>query len=141
MTTRSELQCGKDFRINPDTNDVIINYKDDFNIISYYENLKQAIIHRLKTNQGELRYHPNYGSKLHTLVGQVGNALLLTRARQYTREALLQEPRINTIKTIKAYYKTSLKNEMGIEITVTPIGSQSNPLNIVYDFIIGGDGI
>lgn len=136
--TSSEIYCGIDFRMNLDTDDIEINSKDDFSLIQYYENLKQAIINRLRTKQGELALHPNYGSQLHELIGKVGNSLVLSEAKQYTREALLQEPRINIINSIKTRFQEgSNKQIIQIEINVTPIGEDSDPLNIIWDYFLG----
>lgn len=135
--TLPQKYCGIDFRMNMDTDDIFITPKDDFSTISYYENLTQAVINRLRTRQGELSLHPNYGSLLHNLLGQKGNSLVLSEAQQYTREALLQEPRIKTISSIKASFKEgSNKQEIVIEIKIVPIGEQVDALNIVWDFFL-----
>jgi len=135
--TSSELYCGKDLKLNNNGEDVMIDYKDDFIIVSYYDNLKQAIINRLKTNQGELSQHPEYGSNLKTLIGQKNSSLILSEARQMVREALLQEPRINEIKNISVKYTDTTKQTILIDIKFTPIGSTNSVLNLIYPYFIG----
>lgn len=137
MVTSSQIYCGIDFRINKETNDMLITSRDDFNLVKYYDNLEQAILSRLRIKQGELTNHPNYGSQLHNLIGLVGNSLVLSEARQYIREALLQEPRINTINSIKTSFKEGSNRQIVvININVTPIGNVANSLNIVWNFFL-----
>ena len=137
MTTSSEIYCGKDLRFNNESEDITFNYKDDFSTISYYDNLNQAIINRLKTAQGELSLHPNYGSKLNSLIGKGSTGLLLTEAKQYVRAALLQEPRINTINSISTKYKDySNRQTIEISINITPIGNSAEPLNLTWDYFL-----
>ena len=135
--TSSQVYCGIDFRLNNDQDDTMITSNQDFNLITYYDNLKQAIINRLRTGQGSLSLHPNYGSQLNELIGKNGNALILSEARQYVREALLQEPRISRINTIKTNFQEGSNNQIVvIQINVTPIGNNAEALNIIWDFFL-----
>ena len=137
--TSSQVYCGIDFRLNNDQDDTMITSNQDFNLITYYDNLKQAIINRLRTGQGSLSLHPNYGSQLNELIGKNGNALILSEARQYVREALLQEPRISRINTIKTNFQEGSNNQIVvIQINVTPIGNNAEALNIIWDFFLWG---
>jgi len=135
--TTSQLMSGIDFYLNPDSNDIEINSKDDFRVIQYYNNLQQAIIDRLQTKQGEIVLHPNYGSQLHLLMGRIGNSLILSEAKQFVKEALLQEPRISKINKIKVRFKeNSSRQVVLIDIIFTPIGTNVQPLNIVYSYFL-----
>ncbi len=135
----SELRCGIDFRMNFDNDDIIISSKDDFSTIKYYDNLKQAIINRLRTPKGSLTEHPYYGSQLHELIGTKVSSLTLVEAEQYSREALLQEPRIKRINSIKTNFQSGTNMQaILIEISVTPLGQDSEPLNMVWPYIITG---
>jgi len=139
MVTIAQQKMGKDLFINDD-NSLSFNYKNDFQLSNYYDNLKQAIINRLRTYQGELSLHPNYGSELNKIIGKPGDTLLLSEARQYVREALLQEPRISTIDLIGASFKNNTnKQVIEFNITITPIGDIAQPLNLIYDFFITGE--
>lgn len=135
----SLTRLGRDIFINHiDDNDVRISPQNDFRVVTYRDNLRQAILSRLKTNRGELTLHPEYGSRLSLLIGQVPNQFVLGLARQHVREALLQEPRIQSIDSIKARFTDTLMTTMSIEIIVTPIESEQ-PLNIVFPFILTGE--
>jgi phage baseplate assembly protein W len=135
MTTNSELYCGIDLDISSE-NDLIISPQQDFKTKKYYNNLEQAIINRLRTQQGELLQHPNYGSQLKKLIGQKNNDLILSEIRQFVREALLQEPRINEIKSIQPNFRENSNDTIEIHISVTPIGNVKDVLNLVWDFFI-----
>lgn len=65
-------------------------------------NLAQAIINRLLTRRGELAQlgHPEYGSRLHELVGELNNLRLRALAELYIRDCLAQESRIEKVRYV-----------------------------------------
>ena len=67
----------------------------DVQTVTGRENLAQAIVNRLLTRRGELTGlgHPDYGSRLHLLVGELNNARTRGLAELYIRDSLAQEPR------------------------------------------------
>ena len=139
MADLTLTRLGIDIMVNHiDDNDVKISPQNDFRVVSYRDNLKQAVLSRLKTARGELTLHPEYGSRLHLLLGQTPNTFVLGLAKQHVREALLQEPRIKTIDSIKCRYTDTLMTILSIEVIVTPIDSEQ-PLNIIFPFILTGE--
>jgi hypothetical protein len=60
------------------------------------ENLAQAVILRLLTPRGELAPlgHPDFGSRLHELIGQENNTARRNLAKLFILEALKLEPRV-----------------------------------------------
>lgn len=66
------------------------------------ENLAQAIINRLLTRRGELAQlgHPEYGSRLYELVGELNNLRLRALAELYIRDCLAQESRIEKVRYV-----------------------------------------
>jgi len=134
-----EEYLGRDIMLTS-LNDISIGTNDDFAIIFYENNLKQAIIDRLRTAQGELTLHPNYGSRLHELLGANSTDDTLVWARMFTREALLQEPRIEKILSVTAEYKEESMGEViEISISVQPI-QDLDKLNMVFSLFLTGDG-
>ncbi len=130
-----EEYLGRDIFLNA-KNDIVINSKQDLTQIRYYENLKQAIINRLRTSFGELELHPNYGCRLNELIGTNPNELTLPIAKMHVREALLQEPRIEEIINIKPSFREGTnKQVIDIDIVVKPI-KQLEVLNLVYSLFI-----
>ena len=138
MVDIAQARLGVDLLIQHATDDVRISSGNDFKIIQYQDNLSQAVISRVKTLRGELELHPDYGSRLPLLVGQVPNDFTLQLARQHVREALLQEPRIKSIDSIKVSYVNVLKDTMQVDIMVTPIDSEQT-LNIIFPYFITGE--
>lgn len=70
-----------------------------FSTVSGRKNLVQAILNRLHTRQGELAEigHPDYGSRLYELVGELNNDRTRRRAELYIRQCLAQEARIDEV--------------------------------------------
>jgi phage baseplate assembly protein W len=89
-------------------------------------NLIQAIINRLLTRQGELAQlgHPEYGSRLYQLIGELNNNRTRALAEVYIRESLAQEPRVEEIRSITfAPPSRGLTRSMlEIMIAVKPVG-------------------
>lgn len=75
----------------------------DVMAISGRENVAQAILNRLYTRQGELSElgHPDYGSRLYELVGELNNTRTRALAERYIRESLSQEPRIQEVAAVE----------------------------------------
>src|SRR6476646_8050572 len=78
----------------------------DFETVDGRGNLGQAVVLRLSTPRGELTElgHPEYGSRLHELLGAQNSETRRGLAKLFVLEALAQEPRIEKV----------------IEVTVTP---------------------
>lgn len=125
-------QLGVDIKLNID-NDIQFNYQDDFVLVDDVNNLIQAITTRIQTGLTELELHLLYGSRIPVVIGSGATTNLLTLIEQATREALYQEPRIQSIITISAVFKTDQEVTIGIE--VLPI-NQEEPLNIIFPFFL-----
>ena len=89
-------------------------------------NLTQAILNRLLTRQGELAKlgHPDYGSRLHQLIGELNNSRTRILAEVYIREALAQESRIEEVTSVTAAAPSRGLNRDLLEMTigVKPVG-------------------
>jgi len=139
MAVTFEQRLGIDILLNVvSTDDTEIGANNDFKQAIGTSNLNQAIINRIRTIRGELTLHPDYGSRLPNLIGTIPNEFTLGLARQHVREALLQEPRIDTIDSISVTYTDSSMKVLSIDIIVTPINSEE-PLNIVFPFGLTGE--
>lgn len=84
---------------------------NDFAVASGHKNLEQAIIVRLLTPRGELAPlgHPEFGSRLHELIGRENTDTTRNLVKLFILEALQLEPRIQS----------------KVEVTVT--AAQENP--------------
>jgi phage baseplate assembly protein W len=110
----------------------------DLATIKGLDNLAQAIINRLMTRQGELAAlgHPNYGSRLHKLVGEQNNQRSQALAELYIRECLAQEPRITEVlEIIFVTPKTVFeRNTLKITINIKPVGTDNpSPVSIALN--------
>jgi phage baseplate assembly protein W len=67
------------------------------------ENLAQAIIMRLLTPRGELAAlgHPEYGSRIHELIGRENTTTQRNLLKLYALEALQLEPRVAKVVELK----------------------------------------
>lgn len=103
-------------------------------------NLAQAIVNRLLTRKGELAKlgHPDYGSRLHTLIGELNNTRTCSLADLYIRECLKQEPRIQAITQLTFLPSRSGDQEsLQVTIAVKPAGQADN-LTVNLSLNLGG---
>ncbi len=113
--------------------------KQDIASVSGRDNLVQALNLRLNARKGELRElgHPNYGSRLHTLLGKLNNTVNRKLLEAYTRECLRQEPRVKDIIHIDVEPSKTEPGSVSVHAAVKPIESPE-PLNLVFPFHFEG---
>ena len=80
-------------------------YRDDqvdFDMAEGPGCLQQALVLRLLTPQGSLAdlAHPDYGSRLYLLIGEIDGAVTRARAKTYVLEALAAERRLEKILAV-----------------------------------------
>lgn len=78
--------------------------------------------------------HPDFGSRLHLLIGELLNAQNIARARAYIREALRADPRF-TLRSIEISRNAADPNAIMVQIEIDP------EARLVFDLIslINGD--
>ena len=142
MSEKGEL--GKDLKLRFDKLEIelgadLATDKGDFETVSDEQNLVQAILHRLTTEEGELYDigHADYGSRLHELIGEPNNARTREMLMNLVKECLAEEPRILEVTDIKVTPNQYDLNRLDIEITVLPIG-KSTLLGVSYPFNLEG---
>ncbi len=128
---------GKDLKLRFDRlgADLTVTTEGDLDTVSNEDNLAQAIIARLTTEEGELQDvgHADYGSRLYELIGEINNETTRERIKAVVLDCLTQEPRIKEVVSIDVRTRPHDLNRVDIDITVLPIGS-STYLTIVYPF-------
>lgn len=74
----------------------------DLGLVDGRQNLTQAILNRFYTRCGELTAlgHPDYGSRLYLLLGEINNVRTRKLAEFYIRECLAQESRVQQVLDI-----------------------------------------
>lgn len=101
------------------------------------ENLKQALLLRFLTPVGELAAlgHRDYGSRLHTLIGERNNETNRNRAKLYVLEALVAEPRVEKVLAVDVLTRRSEPTRLDIHVTVKVV-DHDTPLNLVFPFFL-----
>lgn len=130
-------QIGKDLKLRFDQlgADLTVTSRGDLDTVSNEDNLAQAIISRLTTEEGELHDvgHADYGSRLYELIGEPNNERTRERIKAVVQDCLIRESRIKEVVSIDTKADPYDTHRVDIEITVIPIGS-SNFLTLVYPF-------
>jgi len=99
-----------------------VDESGDLTLVSGRDNLKQAINHRVRTDMGELIYHPGYGCKLQRRKGRKNNAVVVLLGRMDIQESLKQETRLKSINSITV---TAEGDVLSVQANVTPISGDS----------------
>jgi phage baseplate assembly protein W len=97
----------------------------DFVTSDGFENLAQAVILRLLTPRGELAAlgHPEYGSRVHELIGQENNTTKRNLLRLFILEALKNEPRVEKVVELKVDPSPGLRSTVDVLLRVKPVGA------------------
>ncbi|MFH1860616.1 MAG: hypothetical protein ABH870_06355 [bacterium] len=112
------------------------NQVNDLALVTKHDNLVQALTVRLLTPKGALAKlgHPNYGSRLHELIGELNNVRTRGIAKLYCKETILQDPRVEEILGIEV--KSVARNRVDVFVELLPI-NEAKPLNLVFPFLTG----
>lgn len=89
------------------------------------ENLAQAVILRLLTPRGELAAlgHPEYGSRVHELIGRENNAAGRNLLKLHILEALKLEPRVEKVAELKVEPSPGAHSTVDVLLRVKPVGA------------------
>jgi hypothetical protein len=102
------------------------------------DNATQAVIHRIKTVQGELAPlgHADYGSRHHSLIGQPNSLKNQNLVKLYILQALALEPRIEKILSVTVV-EDPQPDVVTISISLSFIGAPT-PTDLVVPFNLAG---
>jgi phage baseplate assembly protein W len=138
---KGEKKLGKDLRLRFDHigADLVATRGGDFDTVAKEDNLVQAIISRLSTDEGELvdLGHADYGSRLFELMGEVNNATTRQRLKAEVQGCLSQETRIERIVNVAVAPHPKDAHRVDIDITVLPVETNVY-LKISYPFRLEG---
>jgi len=111
----------------------------DLETLTALDNLRQALLLRFLTPQGEMEVlgHPTYGSRLYELLGELNIERTHNRAKMYVLQALAMEPRVAKVLSVKVTQNRAVRDQMDVDIWLTPIFSDT-PLNLVFPFFLEG---
>lgn len=130
--TKSSRDPGNDLSTR-----VRVDSQVDLDILSRNENLVQALLLRFLTPVGELTLlgHPDYGSRLFELIGELNTETNRNKAKLFTLEALKAEPRVKEIRSVVVTQSPRDRAQMDIKVSLLPIDSDTL-LNLVFPFFL-----
>jgi phage baseplate assembly protein W len=87
------------------------------------ENLRQALTLRLLTPQGALTAlgHPEYGSRLHELIGERNDAATRNRAKMAVLQAIAADPRVAAVLSVDTAASATDPSQLDIVATVQAV--------------------
>jgi phage baseplate assembly protein W len=112
---------------------------EDLDMVTRVDNLSQALLLRFLTETGELAAlgHPDYGSRLFELMGELNTETNRNRAKLFVLEALQAEPRVKEIRSVVVTQNRSDPTRMDIKVSLLPVDSNTL-LNLVFPFFLEG---
>jgi len=109
----------------------------DLDTLGTADNLVQALLLRFLTPVGALALlgHPDYGSRLEELIGELNNETNRNRAKLYTLQALQAEPRVKEVRSVTVTQSLRDRTRMDIKVSLLPVDSDTL-LNLVFPFFL-----
>lgn len=103
------------------------------------ENLQQALLLRFLTEVGELAHlgHPDYGSRLHELIGEPNTPGTRDRAKLYALQALTAEPRVAEVRTVAVTTDPRDRTRIDVQAAVVAV-DRATELNLVFPIQLTG---
>ena len=135
MTTERETLFGNDLQLADRAGglDLTATYSGDLNLAEGNDNIVQALTLRLSVRRGELALlgWPDYGSRLHELIGEPNNTRTHLKAMAFARRAVEEDPRVVEVIDIQTQVLPGERNVLRLLLDVQMIDTQ-NPLNLVF---------
>jgi phage baseplate assembly protein W len=109
----------------------------DLETLTGVENFQQALLLRFLTPVGELAAlgHPDYGSRLFELIGELNTQTNRNRAKLYVLQALAAEPRVKKVQSVTVKQSAKDPTEIDIDVWLLAIDSDT-PINLVFPFFL-----
>ena len=97
---------------------------EDIGVVDGLDNLHQAVFLRLLTPLGELAPlgHPDYGSRLHELIGDRNTETRRNLARLFILQALEREPRVDEVLGVETAVDPAHREGVRVTLRVRPAG-------------------
>ena len=111
----------------------------DLETLAGADNLKQALLLRFLTPAGELALlgHPQYGSRLFELLGELNTDTTRNRAKLYVLQALAAEARVKEVLSVQVTQSAGDRARIDISISLLAIDNDTI-LNLVFPFFLEG---
>lgn len=131
---------GRDLRLEPGLFGFGLTAdRDDLAAVAGVDNLVQALLIRFNMPRGDLAAlgHPDYGSRLHELIGRSNDETTRNLVRLFTLETLRQEPRVGQVLDLGVQTVDGRPDLVLVSIKVTPIETET-PVNLVFSIGLEG---
>ncbi len=114
--------------------DLLPDNFNDLELARGNENIVQALTLRLKVRKGELERlgWPNYGSRLHELIGEPNNTRTHAKLMGYARQAIERDPRVAEIQDIRTQVFPGERSGVRLYMDILLI-DQPTPLSLFFD--------
>ncbi|MDA0166826.1 hypothetical protein OM076_41580 [Solirubrobacter ginsenosidimutans] len=115
----------------------LIRTQGDLELARGADAISQALRLRLVVRRGELAPlgWPDYGSRLHELIGEPSVVRTHARALAYARAALEADPRVVAVRRIAAGVPPGDRNVVRLDMDIELI-TEPTPLNLVFDMAL-----
>ena len=136
----SEGILGRDLRLEPGAFGLgLVVDLGDIDTLAGVDNLVQALLVRFNTPLGDLAGlgHPDYGSRLHDLIGRSNDETTRNLVRLFTVETLRQEPRVGQVQDLAVQTVAGRPDLVLVSIKLSPIETQT-PVNLVFSIGLEG---
>jgi phage baseplate assembly protein W len=103
------------------------------------DNLVQALLIRFNTPLGDLTGlgHPDYGSRLHELIGRSNDETTRNLVRLFALETLRNEPRVGQVQDLVVQTVAGRPDQILVSIKLSPIDTPT-AVNLVFSIGLEG---
>jgi phage baseplate assembly protein W len=140
MAVEREVLFGADLKLTASagTLDLTAGRVGDLQIAAGNDNIVQALSLRLMVRKGELARlgFPDYGSRLHELIGEPNNQRTRVIAMGLARTAIEQDARVKEVQSVTATVPPGDRDTIRIDMEVELI-RENTPVNLVFDVRLG----
>jgi phage baseplate assembly protein W len=114
--------------------DLTADLRGDLAMAQGNDNISQALALRLRVRQGELARlgWPDYGSRLHELIGEPNHNRTHVKLMAFARAAIEQDPRVAEVEKVETQVPPGDRESVRVLMEIVLI-DRPNPLNLVFD--------
>lgn len=129
-----EAAGGLDFSLSGPTSSA-----GDVGLVHGNDNIIQALTLRLRVRKGELESlgWPDYGSRLHELIGEPNLPRTRLKAQAFARDALQTDPRVAEVESVEVVPVPGERSVLRLAVSLLLI-NENTPLNLIFNFALEG---
>lgn len=140
MSIEREILFGTDLALHDQAGglDLRATPAGDLTLAAGNDNIVQALTLRLMVRRGELAAlgWPDYGSRLHELIGEPNNQRTHLKLMGFARAAIEADPRVREVVAIEARVLPGERDIVRLNIEIELIHTNTR-LNLVFDTRLG----